>query len=85
MPVEFEVSTTIKASAEKIYHDWLDSALNGEMTGGGAKGSTEIGGSSPPGMDISAAGMWNSSWESASSKPGAPRNSEFLIPTRIWK
>ncbi len=44
MPVEFEVSTTINAASEKIYHAWLDSTQHGLMTGGGAKGSTEIGG-----------------------------------------
>ena len=44
MPVEFEVSTTFNALPEKIYHAWLDSTQHGEMTGGGANTSTEIGG-----------------------------------------
>ena len=43
MPLSFEVSTTIPAPPERIYHAWLDSQAHSEMTGAGATVSDQPG------------------------------------------
>ncbi len=40
--MEFELNTTINASAEAIFNAWLSSKGHAEMTGGAAKCSREI-------------------------------------------
>ena len=43
MPVEFEISTVIRATATELYEAWLDSQGHTKMTGGQAKASAEVG------------------------------------------
>jgi activator of HSP90 ATPase len=43
MPLQFTVSTVIKAPAKKIYDAWLDSKEHARMTGGTARVNAEEG------------------------------------------
>lgn len=44
MPIEFEISTVIAASPQKIYAAWLDSEGHSQMTGSPAKVDAVVGG-----------------------------------------
>ncbi len=43
--MEFEITTTIKATPAQVYKAWLDSNLHTQMTGGEANCSDKMGGS----------------------------------------
>jgi activator of HSP90 ATPase len=44
MPESIEASTTLRASAERIYHAWLDSDEHGHFTGSPAEVDPVVGG-----------------------------------------